>query len=72
MGLRKLKTARAKLDPDMQKEFSRDYSRRKKSLLVAYIAWLLLVRLISTSARSVFNSPSGSASVVSSSGRSSI
>ena len=43
MGLPKaVKTAREKLDPDMQKEFSRDFSRRKKSLLIAYIAWLLL------------------------------
>ena len=43
MGLPEaVKTARAKLDPKMQKAFTRDYSRRKKSLLVAYIAWLLL------------------------------
>ncbi len=37
-----VKIAQAKLDPKMQKAFARDYSRRKKSLLVAYVSWLLL------------------------------
>ncbi len=34
--------AHAKLNPEMQEAFGHDYVRRRKSLLLAYIAWLLL------------------------------
>ena len=37
-----VKAALGKLDPAQQKAYKRDYGRRRKSTLVAYIAWLLL------------------------------
>ena len=37
-----VKAAFGKLDPAQQKAYKRDYRRRCKSTLVAYIAWLLL------------------------------
>jgi hypothetical protein len=37
-----VKAAHAKLDPKMRKAFARDYSKRRKSLLFAYLAWFLL------------------------------
>ena len=37
-----IKVAQTKLDPKMQYAFARDYSKRKKSLLFAYLAWFLL------------------------------
>ena len=37
-----LKSALGKLDPAQQKAYKRDYRRRCKSTLVAYLAWLLL------------------------------
>ena len=37
-----VKAAQTKLDPKMQKLFAREYSKRKKSLLFAYLAWFLL------------------------------
>jgi TM2 domain len=43
MGLPRVVTAAAaKLDPAARKSFHRDYARRRKSLAVAYLAWLLL------------------------------
>jgi hypothetical protein len=36
-----VKAALGKLDPAQQKAYKRDYGRRRKSTLVAYIAWLL-------------------------------
>jgi len=35
-------TALAKMDSRQQRDFRRDYARRSKSVLVAYLAWLLL------------------------------
>lgn len=32
----------AKLDPSAQKAFFRDFKRRRKSLAIAYVAWLLI------------------------------
>ena len=36
-----VKDALGKLNPAQQKAYKRDYSRRRKSTLVAYIAWLV-------------------------------
>ena len=36
-----VKAALGKLAPAQQKAYKRDYGRRRKSTLVAYIAWLL-------------------------------
>jgi len=45
-GVMKLPTAveaaQAKLDPEMRNAFVHDYVKRRNSLLVAYITWLLL------------------------------
>lgn len=37
-----VKRALAKLEPAQQKAYKRDYGRRCKSTVVAYLAWLLL------------------------------
>jgi len=36
-----VKAAQAKLDPKLQEAFARDYARRRKSLLIAYLLCLL-------------------------------
>ena len=36
-----VKAAFGKLNPAQQKAYKRDYSRRRKSTLVAYLAWLV-------------------------------
>jgi hypothetical protein len=42
MGLpANVKAAQAKLDPKMQEAFARDYLRRRKLLLIAYLLWVL-------------------------------
>lgn len=43
MGLPKtVRASLAGLDPAMQKAFTRDLGRRRKSIIVAYLAWFLL------------------------------
>jgi TM2 domain len=37
-----VKIAESKLDPKLRKAFNRDFARRRKSLIAAYLAWFLL------------------------------